>query len=295
MITRRTALATTLSLIPFLCAAAANTAKNDRIRAVKPRLAAVEACVGGRLGVGVLDTADETILGYRADERFPMSTTCNVLTVASVLRRVDAGQEQPDRLVPYTASDLIQGHAPVTAAHLAAGGMRVLDLCAAAIQWSDETAANLLLRVVGGPPGVTRYVRSLGDTITRFDQTQPGFDKKAAPANGRGSTSPEAMVRDLRRILLTRGLTQPERLYLWSWMLDAKPGGKRLRAGIPASWQIGDLMGTGGHGTVNVIAFLLPPRRPPLLAAVYMAETKAPVAVCDAAHADIGGIIAATF
>ena len=290
MITRRTAVIATASFIPLLRAAAANTWKNDRIRALEPRLAAVEARIGGRLGVGVLDTGDDAILGYRADERFPMSVTCNVLTVASVLKRVDDGEEQPYRLVPLKASDLVQGSAPVTTAHLAAGGMTVLDLCAAAIQCSDETAANLLLRSVGGPPGVTRYVRSLGDTVTRLDRAGPGFDERA-PVDGRGTTSPEAMVRDLRRILLSRGLSPPQRLYIWGWMLDAKLGGKRLRAGFPSTWQIGDQTGSGGHSTV---AFLLPPRRSPLLAAIYMAETRAPAAVRDAAHAEIGRIIVGT-
>lgn len=293
MMTRRTAVAATASLIPWLHASATNTAKNDRISAVQPRLAAVEARIGGRLGVGVLDTADDALLGYRADERFPMSSTCNVLTVASVLKRVDDGHEQPDRLVPYQASDLAPGDSPVTTAHLDAGGMTVLALCAAAIQWSDETAAELLVRSVGGPAGVTRYLRSLGDAVTRLDRTSPGSGE-AAPVGALGTTSPEAMVRDLRRILLSRGLTQPERLYIWSWMLEGKLGGKRLRAGIPASWQIGDQTGTGGRGTVNVVAFLMPPRRPPLLAAIYMAETQAPAAVCDAAHAAIGRIIVET-
>jgi beta-lactamase class A len=293
MITRRTALAASLNFLPFLRASGADTARNDRIRAVKPRLEAVEARIRGRLGVGVLDTADDALLGYRADERFPMSSTSNVLTVASVLKRVDDGQEQPDRLVSYKASDLVHGNAPVTTAHLGAGGMTVLDLCGAAIVWSDETAANLLLRSVGGPAGVTKYVRSLGDTVTRLERTEPGFGDVTL-VNGRDTTSPEAMVRDLRRILLSRGLTQPQRLYIWSWMLVAKLGGERLRAGIPANWQIGDQTGTEGYGAVNVIAFLLPPKRPPLLAAIYMAETKAPAGVCDAAHGDIGRIIVET-
>ncbi len=293
MITRRTAVAGTVSLIPVFRAFAASAAKKDRIDAAKPRLAAVEARIRGRLGIGVLDTGDDALLGYHADERFPMSSTCNVLTVASVMKRIDDGQEQPDRLVPYKASELIPGNSPVTTAHLA-DGLMVVDLCAAAIQWSDETAANLLLRSVGGPPGVTRYLRSLGDDITRLDRTEPGSDEPPSVA-GHGTTSPEAMVPNLRRILLSRGLTQPERIFIWSWMLDAKLGSKRLRAGISPSWQVGDQTATGGRGTINVIAFLLPPRRPPLLAAVYMTEARAPAAVCDAAHADIGRIIAETF
>jgi beta-lactamase class A len=89
-----------------------------------------------------------------------------------VLTRIEAGEEQPDRMVPYTAKDLIFT-SPVTKANVAKGGMSVRALCQAILEVSDNTAAILLMRSIGGPAGLTQFVRGLGDKATRFDRYEP--------------------------------------------------------------------------------------------------------------------------
>jgi beta-lactamase class A len=293
-ITRRVALGAAMAWIPLLAARAA-----DRPKAAAERhLAAIEtrlgARVGGRLGVAILDTADGSSLKYRADERFPLCSTFKVLAAAAVLTRVDDGSEQLGHRVPYTARDLDTHYAPVTTAHLAQGAMTIEDLCAAAIEWSDNTAANLLLRTIGGPAGLTRYVRSLDDALTRLDRTEPTLNA-ATPGDLRDTTSPEAMVRDLRRLLLGRALSATSRRRLETWMVAARTGGKRLRAGVPSTWVVGDKTGSGDHGTTNVVAILRPPARAPILAAVYMTAMPGPAEARDAAHAEIGRLVATVF
>ena len=125
-------------------------------------IAAIEAQIGGRLGVAVLNTATGARIVHRAGERFPMCSTFKFLAVAAVLRRVDAGVEHLDRRIPYGPADLLE-YAPTTRAHVAEGSMSVSALCEAAITLSDNTAANLLLASFGGPPTVTRLARTLGD------------------------------------------------------------------------------------------------------------------------------------
>ena len=127
------------------------------------RLAAIEKREGGRLGVAVLDSGSGPGLTYRAGERFPMCSTFKLLAAAAVLKRVDEGKEKLDRVIPYGPGDLLE-YAPVTKAHVADGGMTLGDLCAAAIDWSDNTAANLVLDAIGGPAGFTAFVRSIGDS-----------------------------------------------------------------------------------------------------------------------------------
>ena len=134
--------------------------------------AAIEARVGGRLGVAALDVASGRRLAYRADERFAMCSTFKAMAVAAVLGRVDNGREQLDRFVRYGPADL-QSYAPVTKAHVAEGGMKLADLCAAAVELSDNTAANLVLASIGGPAGWTRFVGSIGDAASRLDRTEP--------------------------------------------------------------------------------------------------------------------------
>jgi beta-lactamase class A len=125
------------------------------------RIAALEIRAGGRLGVFARDTANGMTIAYRDSEGFPMCSTFKLLVAGAVLARVDRGLERLDRRISYTARDDLE-YAPVTAKHVSAGGMTVGALCAAAIEVSDNTAANLLLRSVGGPPVVTQFARSIG-------------------------------------------------------------------------------------------------------------------------------------
>lgn len=128
-------------------------------QAASARIAAIEARLGGRLGVAAVDTRDGKRIEHRASERFPMCSTFKFLLVAAVLSRVDAGHEKLDRLIHYSQSDLLE-YAPITKAHVGKGGMTISALCAAAAEYSANTAANLLLADVGGPPAATQYARS---------------------------------------------------------------------------------------------------------------------------------------
>ena len=222
-----------------------------------------------------------------------MCSTFKLLASAAVLKRVDAGLDVLERFVPYGQADLLE-YAPVTRARLASGGMALGDLCAAAIDWSDNTAANLILKTIGGPEGFTAFARSLGDSVTRLDRDEPTLNT-AIPGDPRDTTSPLAMARDLEAVLLGAVLSDASKARLEAWLIADKVGDKRLRAGLPASWGIGDKTGTGDHNTANTIAILRPPARAPLLAAVYVTEGPDSMDARNLVHRQVAEIIAATF
>jgi beta-lactamase class A len=257
------------------------------------RIAALEARAGGRLGVAVIESATGRHVAYRGDERFPMCSTFKVLAAAAVLRRVDAGAGSLDRRIAYGPADLLT-YAPVTRAHVAEGALPLGELCAAAIQWSDNTAGNLILRTIGGPVAVTAMARSLGDTVTRLDRTEPTLNS-AIPGDPRDTTTPMAMARDLQRVLTGATLSAASRRQLEAWMVGDRVGDDRLRAGLPAGWGIGDKTGSGDHGVANTIAILRPPARAPLFVAVYYAGSTGPMAARNAVHRDVAKLIAADF
>jgi beta-lactamase class A len=292
-IARRSVLAAGAALLPLSNAYAAGRPKAERLRLAAERLAALETQGGGRLGVAILDTGDESYLARRADQLFPLCSTVKLLAAAAVLKRVDDATERLERRVAFSAGDLL-AYAPVTKAHVAQGGMTVAALCAAAIEQSDNTAGNLLIQAIGGPAGLTGYARSLGDNVTRLDRTEPALNS-AIPGDARDTTSPAAMVQDLRRLLVGDALSPASRRRLEGWMRAAKTGGKRLHAGLPAGWLVGDKTGTGENGTANVVAILRPARRAPILAAIYLTEMPGPAERCDALHAEIGRLIGETF
>lgn len=256
-------------------------------------LAAIESRLGGRLGVSAA-SAGRVLIGHRADARFPLCSTFKVLAVAAVLARVDAGSETLERSVACGPDDLLS-YAPVTRKALETGGggrLTVSDLCAAALEWSDNTAANLLLARLGGPEGLTAWLRSLGDPLTRLDRTEPTLNT-AIPDDPRDTTTPEAMRETLARILLGSVLAPPSRARLEGWMAACQTGFKRLRAGLPPDWPVGDKTGSGDNGTVNDVAILRPPGRAPVIATVYVTGSAAPAAAYEAAFAEIGRLVAA--
>src|SRR6266550_1989125 len=202
----------------------------DRVadeRTPAPDFGSIERQVAGRLGVAVLDTATGRRLAYRADERFAMCSTFKWLLGAQILSRADAGTEQLSRVVPYGETDLLE-YAPVTRAHVR-GGMTISELVSAAIRYSDNTAANLLLQTVGGPASFTAYLRRLGDRITRLDRVEPDLNS-AIPGDARDTTTPNAMVANLRVVLLGDHLGRAARDQLIAWLVGNTTGADKLRA-----------------------------------------------------------------
>lgn len=256
-------------------------------------LAALEVQHGGRLGVSVLDTGTRRRLDYRSDERLAMCSTHKFLTVAAVLEQVDRGTMSLDRKVTFTRADLL-AYAPVTKPQVDTGVMTVDALAAATIAWSDNTADNLLLALIGGPAGWTRYARSLGDGVSRLDRIESALNS-AIPGDPRDTTSPASMVRNLDAVLLGKALSDAARMRLEAWMFNNTITGTLLRAGMPEGWRVADKSGAGENGTRNDIGLITRPGAAPLLAAVYYTQAPGDMTAQDRVLADVGRIIARAF
>jgi beta-lactamase class A len=292
MLTRRATLIGTASLLSSAPLLARAAPQSEALRAAEAAIAMLEQQNGGRLGVMVTDAGTGDTIQHRSDERFPLCSTFKFLAAAAILRRVDAGSEKLDRRIIYGTSDLVT-YSPITKDHVGEG-MPLDAVCAAAIEWSDNTAGNLMLGAIGGPEGLTRYVRSLGDSVTRLDRTETALNS-AIPGDERDTTSPQAMIADIRRILLGEELSGQSRKQLEAWLIDDQVSAKRIRAGLPPTWRAGDKTGSGDNGTANTIAILWPPAGAPILAAVYYTGSSASADARNGVHAEISRIVARTF
>lgn len=231
------------------------------------RIVSIEERTGARIGVVALDTGNGKRLDHLSDERFPMCSTFKFLAAAAVLKRVDNEQEKLDRFVSYGAKDILE-YAPVTKAHLEDGGMTLSALCAAAIEQSDNTAGNLLLDAIGGPTGLTSFVRSIGDKMTRLDRKEPELNS-AIPGDERDTTTPAAMCADMQQLLLGNVLSESSRHQLEDWLKHNETGTLMIRAGVPKTWTVGDKTGRCGNGATNDVAIIRPAGRPPVVVAIY--------------------------
>ena len=240
-----------------------------------------------RFGVAVLDPDGRSRKVRHADERFAMCSTFKFLAIAAVLQRVDHAEDKLDRFIKYNERDIL-AWAPVTKQHLGEGGMTLEALCFAAIAYSDNTAANLLLQTLGVPAGLTAYARNLGDNVTRLDRTEPELNN-VARGEERDTTSPMAMLHDMQKILLGDVLSVLMREKLESWMIQNITGNAMIRAGVPRDWRVGDKTGQNQTGNSNDIAIIRRPDGRTILLCIYIdapgesAERRAKI-IADVTH-----------
>lgn len=258
------ALTTAAAMAPALNstpAAAAPDARPDELRA---RFADLERRYGARIGVHARNARTGRTVAYRAGETFAMCSTFKAFAAAAVLR--DHGDCAPlDKVIHYPPHDIL-ANSPRTEAHLATG-MTVGDLCAAAIQYSDNTAGNLLLRQLGGPEGLTRFFRSLGDPVSRLDRWETDLNT-AVPGDPRDTTTPQALGTAFQRLTLGRALSRADRERLVTWLKGNTTSVERFGAGLPQDWVLADKTGTGDYATANDIGVAWTTRGTPLLLTV---------------------------
>ncbi|TEW56608.1 class A beta-lactamase [Psychromonas sp. RZ22] len=183
----------------------------------------------------------------------------------------------------------ILGYAPITS-HKIGQTMSLSELCEAAMFVSDNTAANLLLKELGGPSTITVFMKILGDNTTRLDRWEPELNE-ATVNDIRDTTTANAMTESLYSVLFQEHLSELSRQQLQYWLINNKVTGSLLRSVIPQSWSIGDRSGAGGSGSRGITAVIFPDNQPAVFVAIYITQTKASMAQRDRAIAEIGEVI----
>lgn len=232
----------------------------------------IEAAGNGTLGVEIHDTANTMAVGINRDRRFGHASSFKLSLAALLLQRHAAGTVNADKQVMWTEADMI-AHAPFTRERIGRGAT-LRELARAAQITSDNPAANILLRQLGGPAALTAFWRSIGDEVSRVDHYEPEMNIVPA-AEFRDTTTPAAMARTVAKLIYGDVLPQAERAELKSWMIATETGLRRVRAGLPEGWIAGDKTGTSGliggteYNYVDIGFAEGPKGQPPITFACY--------------------------
>lgn len=260
-----------------------------------PPLADVERRTGGRLGVALVDSKGMLLAGHRTDERFAICSTFKLLLAAMVYDRYDSGGPSLREPITFTRADLVY-YAPVTEPMLEgreSAEIRLGEAVGAMVEVSDNVAANLVLKQMGGPEGFTAWLRGIGDMVTRLDRMETALNENAV-GDPRDTSTPAAIAESARKALLGEVIQPAFREQLIGHLVASTTGQKRLRAGVPADWRVGDKTGTGGSDapTYNDLAIIFPPGREPAILAAYLDRPTVDAAEANAALAEVGAIAA---
>jgi beta-lactamase class A len=229
----------------------------------------LELSLSGHIGVFAINTATGDYISYRADERFPLCSTFKALLAAAFLKRSEKMPDLLNQKIKYSSDDIVE-YSPITEQHLEEG-MTISELCAASVQYSDNTAANLLMKELGGPEAVTAFARSISNNEFRLDRWETELNT-AIPGDARDTATPRSMAHSLLKLSLQDGLGDSQRQQLNEWLIGNTTGASRIRAGIPEGWLVGDKTGGGSYGTSNDIAVIWPLNRAPVIISIYSTQ-----------------------
>lgn len=251
----------------------------------------IEQHLNARVGLAAYDTETDRRWAYNSDQRFPLTSTFKTLACAAVLQLVDAGMEDLATKVNVSSAELVT-YSPVLEKYADTLDITLFELCEATMTTSDNTAANLIVQRLGGPEGITRFARQLGDPYTRLDRWETELNQ-ATPGDERDTTTPSAMIGLLEQLLLEEVLSAESKHQLRTWLINNKVADDLFRLSMPDDWVIADRTGAGGFGSRAITALIWPPNRKPVIVALYITETAASFEARNNAIAQLGAVLVA--
>jgi len=259
-----------------------------KVQLLSKKVAQLEQQLSGQVGVAILDVYTQEVTGVNHRLYFPMMSTFKPLACAKVLSEVDKQHLTLDTALTVEQADLVV-YSPIIKNFV--GKVVTLEqACEASITWSDNTAANIILQHIGGPAGLTQFMRSLGDKNTRLDRFEPELNQELA-GDKRDSTTPQAMVATLYQLFFNQTLSPQATKRLQNWMLNSKTSTKLLRSILPLGWSIADKTGFGENGSRGFTAIIWPPGQSPKVIALYLTQTQGTLEQLNQAIVELGQII----
>lgn len=227
----------------------------------------------GMLGVEVLDLQDGRVWKVHADRDYPMMSVFKAPLGALVLSKVERHELTLDQQVTVTRADLRHGKSPIADRfHGDSQRFSLRQLLVAAVHDSDNTAADIVLRLAGGPAALTSFLHSHGIEGLRVDRGEGeiyndtmGLDSHGQPpasetpqaqalriqrgvagymADPRDRSTPDAAVTFLRKLTKGELLSAASTRQLLTMMTNSPPF--RIDTGLPQHVTFAHKGGTSG-------------------------------------------------
>ncbi|WP_408900286.1 class A beta-lactamase [Photobacterium piscicola] len=230
-----------------------------------------EQQIQGQIGVAVIDTQNNTQWNFNGSERFPMMSVFKTLACANVLYDVQQNTLSLTQKIDVTKAGLINWN-PITQ-NFVGGQMSLQSVCGAAMLMSDNYAANLALELIGGPQGLTTFLRTIGDNNTRLDHFEPKLNYVEKGAEN-DTTTPIAMMNTVKKLLIGNVLNAENKAQLQLWMTNNMVSDGLARAVLPQGWNIADRSGGGVNGSRTLTAMVWNKDHQPVFIGIFIANSK---------------------
>ncbi|WP_237475619.1 class A beta-lactamase [Vibrio tetraodonis] len=254
----------------ILCSLLALVSVHSVSASLEQSLSKIEQEIKGQVGVAVIDTQSHNQWSYNGNQRFPMMSSFKTLACAKLLYDVEQKKLTLNQKIDVPESGLVNWN-PITE-NFVGSKMSLQSVCAATMLMSDNYAANLALQQIGGPSGLTAFLREIGDQKTRLDRYEPELNYVEKGAEN-DTTTPIAITQTIKRLLTGDVLSTSSKTQLQFWMTNNMFSDSLARAVLPQGWLIADRSGGGVKGSRALTAMVWKSDRKPLFIGIFIANS----------------------
>jgi beta-lactamase class A len=223
----------------------------------------------------------------------PMQSVFKAPLALYVLSRVEAGSLTLDQSIRFQPDDRILPHAysPLWDKYPNANvDIPLRELLRLSVSLSDNVAADILLRITGGPATLQHYMDSLNIRGFHIEDNEKSLHS-AVKVQYRNWFEPAAAVQFLRLISDHPPITPEHAALLLGWMQGSRQN-SRIGGNLPQSVQIAHKSGTsdtvnGVSFATNDIALITLPNGRKLALAVFLTDSRADEATRNKVIANI--------
>lgn len=249
--------------------------------ALGQKIRSIAAEAEGRVAVACSLPGSLLNCDLNANAKPPMQSVFKLPLAVTVLHQIEQGSLSLDQAVRFRPDDRILPHvySPLQNKYPEASvDVPILELLRLTVSLSDNVAADILLRSVGGPKAVTDYIASLGVVGFHLEDGEDVLHRDVT-AQYRNWFEPTGAVQLLRRISDSSSLSSTHTALLLGWM-ETSVKSARLKGDLPAGTAVAHKAGTsdvdeGIARATNDIGLITLPDGRRLAIAVFITDSKA--------------------
>lgn len=237
-----------------------------------PALSRIAERCGGRVGVAAVQVESGRRVSVSGDQALPLYSVVKLPLAVVVLKEVESGNLQLEQKVLVRREDVAPGW-PGNSERWEKAPMEVTvrDLLEFSLVDSDNTSADKLFDLIGGPGALERRMHALGFGSFKVQTSMKDIGRHAAHPN---TGTAEGVVQLLVALQKGKVLEPKERTVLFDMMSRARTGLKRIVAGVPSGTEVLHKTGTGNTAVNDVGLITLPGKQGHMAIAVMISDSK---------------------
>lgn len=236
------------------------------------------------VGVSIIGNNEIDTLSLHGDRRFPMQSVFKFHIALAVLSEIDKGKLSLDQKIEIGKDELLpEGFwSPLRDENPNGGSFTIERLIQYSVSHSDNTACDVLIRLIGTPKTVENYIKQRG-----IQDIQITFNEKDMQAKWENMfqnwTTPKAASETLKKFYENKNNLLSKRSYAFFWKtnIETTTGKNRIKGQLPEATIVAHKTGwsgtnkeTGITAAVNNIGIVFLPNGEYFIISVFVSESK---------------------